>query len=592
MRGSFVPVVRVKALGKSTTNTFTFNKMKKYHFMLLATGLVCLNACQKVVNSNEEIIEDADIVTYIHANEESSSTSKASIDNLDASFSWNTNDRIAVYADGYKISDPLADTYNGTNEATFAFSGANAVTESNRADFAIFPASLVWDGSAIRTNSASNHTSTSLTLTLPASYTLEQVQDELSPCPMIAANAPNGDLSFKHLCALLRVEVSDVPATTRRLVFVFNGNKVQGEFTLTGVDPGTSSIETAVASGSNNTITVFTPDIDAVSTLTINLPLPTGTYEYITIGAYDKAEGGLPIYTQSRLIKKSSPGTWTSDRLSSRKISAALSQVAFSVSSTKKVIFSPGNLQAKTEDLGAHWTWDFAPTQYTAIKNNTANTTITGKGTVSANGTIDLFGYSTDHVNNFFGIIKSNRDNYYSDGPTSGAFVDWGTNSIGEYAPNYWHTMSKSEWEYLLDTRDAPKFAKVSVNGVDGLLLFPDQFTWNMTSIPSTVDNINGIYNSTNCSISLSSWNNLEAAGVVFLPGTGYRSQNENTVNNLSPARGYYWFSDTNGKQSGSGTTYDNNSTFYLYFGQGNIWSTTSTMTKRCGVAVRLVHEL
>ena len=407
---------------------------------------------------------------------------------------------------------------------------------------------------------------------------------------MIAANTPDGDLSFKHLCALLRVEVSNVPATTRRLVFVFNGNKVQGDFTLTDVAPGTSSIVTAAASGSNNIITVFTPDIDAISTLTINLPLPTGTYDYITIGAYDRTEGGLPIYTKSRLIKKSSPGTWTSDRLSSRKISAALSQVAFSVSSTKKVIFAPGNLQAKTEDLGVHWTWDFAPTQYSAIKSNTANTTITGKGTVSANGSVDLFGYSTNNANNFFGIIKSKRDNYYSDGPTRGEFLDWGTNSIGEYAPNYWYTMAKSEWEYLLDTRDAPKFAKVTVNGVVGLLLFPDQFTWNMTSVPSTVDNKSGNYNSTNCSISLSSYN-LESAGVVFLPGTGYRTQNSNSISNLSPARGYYWFSDTGGTQSGSGTTYDNNSTYYFYFGQG-YWATTYTMTKRSGIAVRLVHEI
>ena len=261
----------------------------------------------------------------------------------------------------------------------------------------------------------------------------------------------------------------------------------------------------------------------------------------------------------------------------------------------KKVHFSQGNLQASTTDLGANWTWTFATNQYTAIKNNTANTTITGKGTVSANGTVDLFGYSTNNANNFFGIIKSKRDNYYSDGPTRGPFLDWGVNSISGCAANYWYTMAKSNWEYLLNTRESPKFAKVSVNGVDGILLFPDNFSWNTTTMggePVTVDNTSANYNTTNCDISLEKWNILEASGVVFLPGTGYRSQGENTVSNLSPARGYYWFSDTNGTQSGSGTTYDHNSTFHFYFGQGDIWATTYTMTKRCGVAVRLVHDI
>lgn len=563
--------------------------MKKYYIMILAAGFVCLSACHKEVNPSEEPLT----VTYIRASEESCEDTKASIDGTDASFTWNTNDRVAVYADGYKISDPLADTFDDTNDATFAFSGDNVVVEGNRANFAIFPASLVWDGTNIRENSAANYTASGLTVTLPASYTLAEVQNDKTPGPMIATNEPNGKLSFKHLCALLRVEVSNVPATTRRLVFVFNDKKVQGEFTLTGVEPGTSNIVTAAASGSNNTITVFTPDIAAVSTLTINLPLPTGTYDYITIGAYDRAEGGLPIYTKTRLIKKSSPSTWMSERLSSRKISAALSQVAFSVSSTKKVIFSPGNLQATTTDLGANWTWSFAPTQYTAIKNNTANTTITGRGAVSENGTVDLFGYSTDHANNFFGIIKSKRDNYYSDGPTRGAFLDWGTNSIGEYAPNYWYTMAHSEWEYLLDTRATPKFAKVSVNGVCGLLIFPDHFTWDTATMgeqPSTIDNKSANYNSEGCFISLVKWNIIEASGVVFLPQTGFRTQNSNSVSNTGD--GYYWFSDKNGTQSGSGTTYDNNWGYCLHFLQGDLTMANTTMVKRSGAAVRLVHEL
>ena len=45
----------------------------------------------------------------------------------------------------------------------------------------------------------------------------------------------------------------------------------------------------------------------------------------------------------------------------------------FSVSSTKKVFFAPGNLQATTTDYGATWTWNFAAHQYDYIGNATAS---------------------------------------------------------------------------------------------------------------------------------------------------------------------------------------------------------------------------
>lgn len=538
----FAAAAKGKTLGRWMTNSIMRNTMKKTYLMILAAGLVCLAACQKEDFSIDDMENAA--ITYIRANEESSTTTKASIDNTTAAFTWNTNDRVAVYADGYKISDPLADTYNGTNAATFAFSGANAVTEAERANFAIFPASLVWDGTSIRTGSASNYTSSGLTVTLPASYTLAEVQNDVSPCPMIATNAPNGDLSFKHLCALLRVEVSNVPATTRRLVFVFNDKKVQGEFTLTGVEPGTSSIETAAASGSNNTITVFTPDIDAVSTLTINLPLPTGTYDYITISAYDKAEGGLPIYTNTRLIKKSSPGTWTSNRLSSRKISAALSQITFSVSSTKKVIFSPGNLQATTTDLGANWTWDFAEHQYDYIGNTTHNpNSINHKmtstpGVVTANGTLDLFYRSV--TGNGYGIITTSE----SISPYYGAdFVDWGTLVIGSYTANYWHSLTKNEWCYLTGFNISgsvrnpvatvngvanARCTKAVVNSVKGFIIFPDRYEGPTATVGTDIVWGAGINSSGtsgwNTTVTLAGWATLEAAGCVFLPAAGRRS--------------------------------------------------------------------
>ena len=64
----------------------------------------------------------------------------------------------------------------------------------------------------------------------------------------------------------------------------------------------------------------------------------------------------------------------------------------FSVSATKKVFFSKGNLRATTNDNGSSWTWSFAVFQGDAVGMAAANTTINGNGTVSVNGSVDLFG--------------------------------------------------------------------------------------------------------------------------------------------------------------------------------------------------------
>ena len=572
--------------------------------MILAAGFLCLAACQREDLSIDELKNS---VTYIRASEESSTATKASIDNADASFTWNTNDRIAVYADGYKISDGLADTYNNTNAATFAFSGDNVVVEENRANFAIFPASLVWDGTNIREHSASQYTASALTITLPASYTLAEVQDELSPCPMIATNAPNGDLSFKHLCALLRVTVSDVPATTRRLVFVFNGNKVQGEFTLTEVAPGTSSIVTAAAEGTNNVITVFTPDIDAVSTLTVNLPLPTGTYDYITISAYDRAEGGLPIYTKTRLIKNSDPGTWTSNRLSSRKISAALNQIAFSVSSTKKVLFSPGNLQATTSDNGTTWTWQFAANQWDFMgsKTGSSNLKINGNGTVSVNGTVDLFAWvgkssnwgGTTEPYAALGTTENAAMHGITNATTMGNVTDYG-NTIAESLKsdwgesindgNVWRTLNKDEWKYVLAERSGGTvngtnkarltFAHLIEPNVDGFILFPDGVTLNSGEADwGKINGDSGSSPKTQCTIA--QWTALEAKGCVFLPAAGQRryfsSKWELTSDML------YWSSSYRGGsvEQATAKSFD------------NLTGESGTKRQR-GCAVRLVRNL
>lgn len=201
----------------------------------------------------------------------------------------------------------------------------------------------------------------------------------------------------------------------------------------------------------------------------------------------------------------------------------------FSVSDTKKVNFSSGNLQATTTDLGETWTWGFALNQWDYIggtesataEDATTNNKIIDNGKMSANGTIDLFGWSTTATT--YGIYNKTNQSYYK-----GDFVDWG-NAVGDG----WHTLSIAEWKYLFcDRPDAAHlFGMGSVNGVNGIILLPDD--WAEEKFDDTDNGLTdkGIYlykneAKTNFSfhtITANQWYLMEEAGAVFLPAAGHR---------------------------------------------------------------------
>ena len=252
---------------------------------------------------------------------------------------------------------------------------------------------------------------------------------------------------------------------------------------------------------------------------------------------------------------------------------------SFSVSQTKYITFSPGNLQY-TQSTN---TWSFAENQWDMI--GTDNVT---DGSVSfdsrygdrKNGTaladkIDLFGWSTSATN--FGVSTSTDwENDYL-----GSFVDWGTNTIGNDAPNTWRTLTYDEWKYLLNTRPNASSLKgvAQVNGVNGLILLPDNWT-----CPAGVTFKSGFHSELSVeaysqyqAFTAAEWSKLEAAGAVFLPASGDRSGS--TVN-LVQGRGCYW----------SATEYDSYNAYYLFFASGGAYM--YDYNRYIGLSVRLVKDL
>ena len=201
----------------------------------------------------------------------------------------------------------------------------------------------------------------------------------------------------------------------------------------------------------------------------------------------------------------------------------------FSVSNTKKVAFSSGNLQyqASTD------TWRFAENQWDYIGG--ANSNISS----SYSGWIDLFGWGTGNNP----TKSSTSDSDYS------TFVDWGKNKINNEAPNIWRTLTYDEWNYLFQGRQNSHSLSgtATVNNVYGLIILPDD--WNEPNLSFT----SGRKGWENNVYSTAEWKELEYEGAVFLPAAGYRSGTD--FYNVQYS-GYYW----------SATKYKSNYAYYAYY--------------------------
>ena len=188
----------------------------------------------------------------------------------------------------------------------------------------------------------------------------------------------------------------------------------------------------------------------------------------------------------------------------------------FSVSASKQVYFSPGNLQYHP----ANNEWRFAENQADYVGSANSNISAT------YNGWIDLFGWGT-------GNAPTKSSTSYSDYQT---FVDWGTNQIGSDTPNTWRTLTYDEWMYIFYNRPNAQslFALGSVNGVNGTIILPDNWTTpaGVSFVASTTKGLywdgSYYYNSNGDNFSHNTytseqWSKMEQAGAVFLPASGRR---------------------------------------------------------------------
>lgn len=209
-----------------------------------------------------------------------------------------------------------------------------------------------------------------------------------------------------------------------------------------------------------------------------------------------------------------------------------------------KVYFSQGNLQYKASTN----TWRFAEHQWDFV-GGTDSYNGEVRGTVYENevkcnnnqksatydGWIDLFGWATSGWDGGWTYYHPYDTDYPS--PANCAYYgpdhdltdmysngDWGVyNSItnGGNMPNLWRTLMNQEWVYVFRERNTSsgiRFAKATVNNIDGIILLPDDWIDSVFYLNNT-NETEASYN--NNSLSLTEWSVLENAGAVFLPAAG-----------------------------------------------------------------------
>jgi len=225
---------------------------------------------------------------------------------------------------------------------------------------------------------------------------------------------------------------------------------------------------------------------------------------------------------------------------------------SFSVSATKTVNFSKGNLY-----------WDGSAYKFEANQYDIATS------------------WNASHVSHFFWSKTESvaRAETYPDGGATSSDVLF-TNGTEE-TPNSGFTvngetgkfraLSYSEWGYLVSTRTnaASLWGGATVCGVAGYVFMPDG--WSGSGFTSG----NSSGNSTN-TYDADGWAEMEAAGAVFLPAAGYRiGTSVNSVGNY----GFYW----------SSTAGDSDYAFYLYFDSSSSVGPADFGHRVHGHSVRLV---
>lgn len=534
--------------------------------IILLLAFVLLAACEK----DEDTMSKGKLLL---TTEKHQSQQKTSVEGTTVQWVGGDKDTIRFYVGGYAAQNYTV-FVNDKGEACVDIE--NERTGDVRA---YYPTAIITASGALNGNSDAP------TVVIPNRYdSYFNGGRQVLALPMVAkGNTSDNKVEFKHLTAAINVTIKNSIGSELKLdrvVISSKDYKLSGTMLLSLTDENNLGVVAQSVTDDSNAVTVRLTDNPTIAnngTITVQVPIrPIGETEKplrIEVFAYRQGSliggSGVPMVYSTKVyhyndaknvsslgrkvmmtagIEIKTPGSGIHTTIED------IDNSLFSVSGSKKVHFSKGNLKHTTDG------WAFHTNQY-------------DRSASQSDAERDLFGWNTSSTPN---NISTNSSDY-----VVSSFTDWGSNTIADAgAAGSWRTLSSDEWNYLLNTRPGKRFAKACVNGANGLIIFSDTYA-QPSGIPLQNVNINLKQDANSFSdynnYTTEQWTSMQASGAIFLPAAGYRTGS--TVNSAAGA-GHYW----------SSTYYGESSTRRLLFSLSEFYATNyESITNGC--SVRLVKE-
>lgn len=272
--------------------------MKKTFFLLLAISSLAFISCGKIQeqdNHEPNSTEDAgcfEIVGIIHNTESSAPEVKTqyNIGPEYATFSWTQNDEIQLIVYKTTQTQDQYRLYAESSSATTTFKSGSTTYDPIggivdgwlSTGFAIYPVSVANNG--IQRDDYISYIKPSaspydpVTISMRDSYTLSNLDNQLSVVPMVGIQNANNELvyDFYPAVGVLAFSISAVPvtATAVRLTSFDSTEPLCGTFSMT---KGVPDIAMAKVQSGSLTRTVTLPSRTASQDITVYIPLPVGS---------------------------------------------------------------------------------------------------------------------------------------------------------------------------------------------------------------------------------------------------------------------------------------------------------------------------
>ena len=253
--------------------------MKYRYFLLTALAVAALAGCAKnepaapnePVGGEEVRTPEGTSLTAVIDSEEDAD-GKAAVAS-DGAVTWTKGDALSVY-DGSGFTTFTLEGNGGSGTGTFKADGIVSAQT-----VAVYPAG---------THSLSDNT---LTVNLPASYTLSSVDDANTNVPMIATgDFSTGNLSFKQVGGLFRFTHYTVPPAARKFVFKSEGYKINGDFEIDITEAAPELASESTSSADESIVTVNFPAPADTTEMNFFIPIPTGAYNNLTISLLNDSD--------------------------------------------------------------------------------------------------------------------------------------------------------------------------------------------------------------------------------------------------------------------------------------------------------------